>query len=431
MKEIFTTIQEDLESLDSALGYQIPFFRFEGNCFLIGDNEFKSNFLLQEYAKHCKLNLNFEDLQKLKPLTKSYRTLLASIALSMEKNISADKQLKDALDTTDMGAGGNFLIFKFAKIRQQIQKLLTEMNSYLINSYSLKSIPPLTIQSAISKNLDDFNYNQDEVDMLVDVRKLKTEGMPDLEKFKAHEAKTSTIRIDLSAQTELIDKVEYFEMLMPDLLKFGILEDALIAAMSEVYTEIYTFLYEQLDKHKLERVPALQSLQAKYPDIKKLLAEYFAKVFALLEEDLGKNGGKEFKQIAQKFLRIYNDKAQIQRLFKYDNPRVYDIEIRQANAFESQNYKAFLAADIFLHPTMFNGTQTLVSTFALVPSPQSYEIIAILICNSRYNKAWSERALQMQGLGILAEAENSLDIALEKDRSQYEADKNLLMYMSS
>lgn len=417
MDEIFQIIQKDIIELENSLAYQIPFFKNQGNVYLVGDNQRKNEVLLEEYIKFCKLNLNHEDLNKLKSIAQGYRRTLIILATKMEIPWQQDTSFVKLVSNNPVDYSGINVIAKFAELKQKTQALLTELNSYLINSFSLKLIPPATVQNSIAQRLKDFDFNADDIDVYIDMDGLKTAGAPDLKKISQAEIQSNKFKILISANAEVLDVYRLFEQYFKDDLEDDLVGDIITAALEKVYTEVYKFIYEQIFINKLNTQTVLKNTHQKYGSIKDFFIKSFQEITEITKKDLSAAIDYDIESKTKEFMKGYKRLVSEDQMFADQRAKIYNLQIREANEFESNLYNSRVCFDCYLMPEAELGVNILVATLALVWAPRVYELSAILICGADYNKPWGEKVASQIGMGEIERLVDDEELASQAQQA--------------
>jgi hypothetical protein len=422
MRDIFEDIKKDLRELENSLAFQIPYFRYDGNVYLVSDNLLKNKFLRQQYIKDCKLNLNFSDRQNLPPIVKSYRSLLALLALKMERDLEAEP-LKSALDNSSSWYQGEDLIVKLSLVKSQMQYLLTILNGYLIGEYSFKSVPPSYTQDFLESDLDGFKFDTDEVDISIDLTGLKTNGIPDMEKIKQREQEDNSLKLKISTETEVLEKILLIEEYYPDIKDMGVLRGLIVSALTSTFNDIYNFLYEQIFTVNISVKEAIVNLKQKVPDAKMLFKSRLIKSY---KELINENNYKEIlpsEEYVSEFLDFIEVEIPKEIFFWYDEPRIYKIHFREPSSLEKKLYNPVFSIDMNIHEEFTANVEVDLSTFCLGFSSKVYELSSMLICTRNFNKNWQQEKLFDREVKGLERVGLDLDLQIDRINSQANNDR--------
>jgi hypothetical protein len=422
MRDIFEDIKKDLRELENSLAFQVPYFRYDGNVYLVSNNLLKNKFLRQQYIKDCKLNLNFSDRQNLPPIVKSYRSLLALLALKMERDLEAEP-LKSALDNSSSWYQGEDLIVKLSLVKSQMQYLLTILNGYLIGEYSFKSVPPNYTQDFLESDLDGFKFDTDEVDISIDLTGLKTNGIPDMEKIKQREKEDNSIKLKISTETEVLEKILLIEEYYPDIKDMGVLRGLIVSALTSTFNDIYNFLYEQIFTVNISVKEAIVNLKQKVPDAKMLFKTRLIKSY---KELINENDYKQIlpsEEYVSEFLDFIEVEIPKEIFFRYAEPRIYKINFREPSSLEKKLYNPIFSIDMNIHEEFTANVEVDLSTFCLGFSSKVYELSSMLICTRNFNKNWQQEKLFDREVKGLERVGLDLDLQIDRINSQANNDR--------
>ncbi len=386
MIEKFQTILKDIQLLEKSLGKKMDFYKSQGNVYLLADNKFKSQELLDNYLNLLKTNVSHKDLEAFQNIIKPYEANLKLLIREMDKD---PKQELQELEETNNSSSTNAILHRFAQIKQITQRLYTEFYAYFIDSYSLKVIPPASFQGIIEDNLDDFNFSPlEEIDLLVDLDNLKRAGKPDINKLKTEENKSQKFKIQISTNTEVLRIMDFIEFELAD---DPIISEIVSDSLEKAYSQTYKFLYENLLTLKRPFEKVSSDLQKKIPNFHDFLIKNLKEVGKIWLTTQDKQQHQRIKsginQIAQAIKQI-----EPKELFDFSYPRIYLGNFRQANTFEKDTYNAFTSLDLYSLPE-FTKDQVLLTTLALVYSPVVYRSASFLICGYDHNRTFRNDVL--------------------------------------
>lgn len=413
MNDNFKQLQQDYTDLEANLALQLPFFRSKGNCYLLSDNNLKSEQLLYTYQRDCKGELSFNQTKTLKRFISLYRSLLATLALETDFDLN-DPVLKQALDQNIVLANGDNIIEQFSLLRQQCQRLLTYYYSFVLASYSLHQAPVVTIQTELLRNLGNFDLNSLEVDLFIDWQGAKTDGKPDLLKIKNQEAAIHKLKIEISSQSELLAALSYLEEQLPEEMGYEIVYEAVIQALNDIYTEIYNFYYQQLFTNRLQLAEAANNIKLKFPEPNKLIIAKCIELFKTAESTMQADDREALSKLANSFLIKLNKLATNYNFFDPTRAKLYNLIFRLPSEFEQTVFTPFFSLDCQLLSLDPAENGIIISSFVAVNAPKLYTYAAILICGTGYNKAWGEKALEPVNFNLI---DKFIDHADKLDRA--------------
>lgn len=427
MNDKFEALQTDFSSLEANLSLQLPFFSKSGNCFLLAETAPLSFRLLKAYESLCKLELSYEETNILKTFVPLYRNHLALLALEMQADLN-DNDLKTALDRTAPLVSGDYIIQQFALIRQQIQKLLTRYYSIIVCSYSLKQVPVVTMQGLILDRIDEIsNYT---IEMFLDFDGLKKEGVPNLEKIKDQENKNHKLKIDISAQSEILDKIYWLEDNLEEDMGYEAIYESVLQSLSDIYYAIYGFYYEQLFTNRIPLQNVIANAKLKFPEVTNMFISRTQEIFKIVEAGMSLPADKQaFSQICRDFSQRINKIIQTFPIFNFDQPKIYNLIFRQATDFEKKVYSPFFSVDAQLLSATPDENGMIISSFVINNSSKLLDYAAILILGENYNRLWQTKIINDVNSDLIDKLKQRADEIGLRNAANYSYNQRITNYM--
>jgi hypothetical protein len=269
------------------------------------------------------------------------------------------------------------LLRTYIDIRIVLEKYLLEIYGPLNDLYSYYQVPNRKVQSLFINNTEELVMGDELTFIDVEGSGKKTDGYPDLNKFKQYEQQEYFLGLELSVASQLIVADDYFTDILPTFGGSG-LREIVSEILEEMYLKTFRFIYEQIyaNKYTWQQIKAntiqkyqnffLTSLVSK---IKQVAADEIIKELLVSEQDL----------ITELLAELENGVTQVTDLFDLEAPRIYRVELRENTEFEAQQLKSFFSADVYLYESVVGYKDVLVDCYSLGYSMLNYKLIGELL----------------------------------------------------
>ncbi len=269
------------------------------------------------------------------------------------------------------------LVRTYLQLRAMLESFLLEIYGPLNDLYSYYRIPEPKAQSFFLQDTNELKMGDELTFIDIDGAGKKTEGYPDMLKFKQLEVQDYFLAMELSIASQTIVSDEYLQEMLT-----GYQDSSVRILVNQVLEEMYNYAYRSI----YEQIYTAQSSWDRIKDstLQKYQSVFIKSLVSKISELAADATVKELIEAEQQLLadlmkELQSGLTQPSDLFDLEAARVYRVDIRENNAFEMKNLKTFFSADIYLYEAIVGYKDVLVDCYSLGYSPLTYKIIEGLL----------------------------------------------------
>jgi len=400
MASTWETLKDDLDTVRTNIELAAPIIGSAGNVFLCAASFTQEQLLINEYYRFLQGSLNYNDLQAIAKFLNSYRS--AVYFLIFETDSDKLQVVPDLYhEYLNMNREVKNVLAEFVVLTYLSQKAQLYVLKFMHHDYALRVIPNREVQEGLvnipwqKMNLND---NQFELtpEKLADINLASPKLLKELQNL---ENLTHYYSLELAIATEVNQKLSILQDAEPTEMEPEEITEFLATQLEKIYRPLYTAIYK--DFYALSN--PITSVSAKMAITSKQIEEQFLAAVAMFpsifeEEDLELLDFEPTEIVA---LISENVKDLEIEFWDWQVLKLYGITFLPANIFEQEVYSADVVATVTwdLNPKQ----STVVATLALLPSIESVQNCADIICGENYNEAWQLEVLSNFGVSELGQ----------------------------